>query len=389
MGKNQQNLSENNTKPLKILHVIGGMVRGGAENWLMSLLQNCDKSKLQMDICVTTTEKQIQDDDVLNLGCNLYSCPLHSKTKFEKSFKKLLIEKQYDVVHSHLWLFSGVIMKIACKCNVPVRITYSHTAKKNPPNISRFLYKIYMQHLISKYATHKLGCSSEAMPEVFGKNWEKQRNCKVLYCSINIEKYKPDALEMNKAYWGLKNDDIIVGHIGDFREAKNHTFFLDVAKELIKIRPEIKFYFAGADGGLQAQVEHKIQSLNLERSIIIGGIRSDVPELMKYLFDALLFPSAYEGMPLVLIEAFAAGLRTVCSDTITPEATDIYPEAFTRLSLGLTAADWATAVLDAVKKGKLTRQLSYDIVKQSHFSTEYSVKKLMSIYDYENRFTCQ
>jgi glycosyltransferase EpsF len=277
-------------------------------------------------------------------------------------------------------------MRIAYRCDVPIRITYSHTARKNPAGIRRFLYKKYMQYLIKKYSTHKLGCSSEAMPEVFGKNWKKQANCRVLYCSIETAKYKPDTEEISKKTWGFKDNDIIIGHIGDFREAKNHMFFLDVAKEIIGIRSEIKFYLVGADGGLQKQVERRIKELNLGRSVTIGGIRNDVPKLMKYLFDVLLFPSVYEGMPLVLVEAASTGLRTICSDVITPEATSVLPEAFVRLPLNDSPQKWANVVLDAIQKGRLERRYSYNIVKQSHFSAEYSIKQLMNIYDHDKRF---
>ena len=94
----------------------------------------------------------------------------------------------------------------------------------------------------------------------------------------------------------------------------------------------------------------------------------------------LLFPSVYEGMPLVLVEAASAGIRAVCSDAITPEATDVLPDSFTRLSLDLPPKEWAIAVVDAIKKGPIPREYSYKQVKESHFSVDYSLRGLMSIY---------
>jgi glycosyltransferase involved in cell wall biosynthesis len=127
-------------------------------------------------------------------------------------------------------------------------------------------------------------------------------------------------------------------------------------------------------------MEEKAERLGLGSRIIFAGVRDDVPQLLMYLFDVLLFPSVYEGMPLVLVEAASAGLRTVCSDVITPEATNVLPELFMRLSLDLPAKEWAVAVVDAIKKGPIPREYSYKRVKDSHFSVDYSLRELMSIY---------
>lgn len=114
--------------------------------------------------------------------------------------------------------------------------------------------------------------------------------------------------------------------------------------------------------------------------VVFAGVRDDAPQLLMNLFDVLLFPSVYEGMPLTLVEAAAAGLRTVCSDVITREATDVLPEAFTRLSLELGPQQWAVKVLETLAKRKLPREYAYNQVKASHFSVYHSLRELEKIY---------
>lgn len=374
------NVSNRKHKPVRVLHLIGGMVRGGAENWIMNLLHKADRSILEMDICVTTKEKQAHDDKVIALGSKIIHCELKPVLTFSKRLAQIIQDGHYDVIHSHLWLFSGLVLNVAHRCNVPVRIAYCHTTRSKPPSLYRTLYGWYMRRLISKYATHRLGCASEAVAALFGNKWQSMENSRVLYCSVDVDTYHPNQpCKISKSAFGLADDAIVVGHIGDFRPAKNHTFFLDIAAELVKLEPRAYFLFAG-DGELRQEMEKKAERLGLSSRVIFAGVREDVPQLLIHVFDVLLFPSVYEGMPLVLVEAASAGIRAVCSDAITPEATDVLPDSFTRLSLDLPPKEWAIAVVDAIKKGPIPREYSYKQVKESHFSVDYSLRELMSIY---------
>jgi len=177
----------------------------------------------------------------------------------------------------------------------------------------------------------------------------------------------------------LPPDAEVIGSVGNLRRAKNHVFFLDIAAELVKIRPEAYFFIAG-EGDLRPQLEAKAKSLAIENRVIFAGMRDDVPRLLMNVFDVLLFPSLYEGMPVTLVEAAAAGLPVVCSDNITTEATTVISELFTRLSLKSPAEVWAKAVDKSLTKGRIPHEKAYDIVKNSHFSVDYCLKELGKIY---------
>jgi len=365
----------------RVLHVVGRMHFGGVENWLMSLLRKADHTLLTIDFCVAKLQKGCYDDEIIALGGKILPCTLQPILLYQHRLSRLLKENRYDVVHSHGWLFSGLVLQAAHKCGVPVRIAHSHNTKgQHASSLYRTIYAAYMRYLIKKHATHFIGCSTQAAAALFGSDWQQCATAKVVYCSINVECFRPEQkIDVNKSSFGIPYNGVVIGHIGSFRKQKNHTFFIDIAAEIVKREPRAYFFFAG-DGPLRGEIEEKAKRLGLYDHMIFGGNRQDVPELLMNVYDILLFPSLYEGMPLTLVEAAAAGLRAVCSDTITPEATDVIPDAFTRLSLNSSVATWADKVLEIVKKGRLNHDLSYKIVSNSHFSVNYSLDELLKIY---------
>lgn len=365
----------------RVLHLVGGMQPGGAENWLMKLLRKADRNVLQMDFCVAMLQKGRYEEEIESLGSKIVRIPIKPFLTYQHRLARILRKNQYDVVHSHGWLFSGIVLKVANHCNVPIRIAYCHTTRDEyRASLYRKLYAGLMKHLIMKHATHCLACCSEAASTLFGPEWNSTDKCRLLYTSVDVEEFRPgQSPTVKKGDFGIPSDAVVIGHVGTFRLAKNHTFLLDIAAEIIK-RGERAFFVLAGDGELRTETEAKAQRLGITDRVVFVGTRDDVPQLMMHLFDVLLFPSVYEGMPLTLVEAAAAGLRVVCSDVITNEATDVLPEAFTRLSLDLGPEQWTAAVTNAIRKGRIQHDYAYDCVRRSHFSDEFSLRELMKVY---------
>lgn len=372
-------------KPCRVLHFIGCMSPGGAENWLMRLLRKADRNVLQMDFCVAKPQKGLYEEEIKSLGSRIIRCPLKPFLTYQHRLARILRENRYDVVHSHGWLFSGVTLKVAHRCKVPIRIAYSHTTRdKYSPTLYRKLYARLMKRLIMKHSTHCLGCCKAATAALFGNNWEEIDKCHLLYTSVDMEAFQPGQKPLiTKVNFGIPSDAVVIGHVGSFRLAKNHTFLLDIAAEIIKHHPKAWFFLAG-DGKLRKEAEAKAKRLGIGEKVIFAGNRKDVPQLLINLFDVLLFPSTYEGMPLALVEAAVVGLRVVCSDVISREASEPLPEAFTHLPLGLSAQQWAEKIIDVVEQGRISHEYAYNQVKNSHFATGYSLKELCKVYGCNN-----
>jgi glycosyltransferase involved in cell wall biosynthesis len=302
--------------------------------------------------------------------------------RYSTDLQKIFREGGYDAVHSHVWNFSGPVLKAAKNAGISVRVAHSHNTKsKYPLSIYRKIYSWWTRRMILKYATHCLGCSSEAAAALFGSKWLTNPKCRILYCSIDInlfsENRKPSVC---KTDLGFPEDVLVVGNVGNLRKQKNHTFFLDIAAEVIKEESRAYFFVAG-EGELRPELEAKAERLGIADHIVFAGVRNDVPDLLRAVFDAFLFPSLYEGMPLSMVEAAAAGLRVIYSDTITPEAATAIPELFTRVSLSDSAGTWAKAVLSSLRSGKLSQGKAYGLVLNSHFSPFYCLKELHKVYD--------
>lgn len=373
-------------KPRWVLHIIGCMSPGGVENWLMRLLRKADRNVLQMDFCVAKPQKGLYEEEIKSLGSKIIRCELKPFLTFQHRLARILRENQYDVVHSHGWLFSGITLKVAHHCNIPVRIAHSHTTgDKYPPTLYRKLYAWLMKRLIMKHSTHRIGCCKSAAVALFGSDWKNIDKCGVVYYCFDDEDFRPGQRpSTSKKDFGIPGDTVVIGHVGNFRLAKNHTFLLDIVAEIIKHQPKARLFLAG-DGELRKQTEVKAERLGISDKVIFAGARKDVPQLMMHLFDLLVFPSIYEGLPLTLFEAATTGLRVVCSDVITREVSEPLPEAFTYLPLSLSAEQWAQKINQVLAEGRIPHEYAYQKYKNSHFSLERSFRELSAYYGCQDR----
>jgi glycosyltransferase involved in cell wall biosynthesis len=157
-----------------------------------------------------------------------------------------------------------------------------------------------------------------------------------------------------------------MGHVGNFTLAKNHGFILQVARELFLRKPDSRLVLVG-DGRLRSDIEEQARMIGIADKIVFTGKRADVPRLMG-MMDVFLFPSLYEGLPLVVVEAQAAGLPIVIADSVSAE-TEFVSELFTWLSLSLPPAYWAEKCLELVgQKNCLAKLAPCQILEQSSFN---------------------
>jgi len=369
----------------RILHVVGGMSRAGAETWLMHVLRHIDRERFQMDFLVHTTQPCAYDDEICSLGSKVIPC-LHPSQPltYARSFKRILREYgPYDIVHSHVHHFSGYVLRIAKQAGVPVRIAHSHndtSSLQAEAGWARRLYLALTQQWILCYATLGLGCSVEAAADLFGADWKADPRWRVLYCGIDLTPFQNfvDRLAV-RAELGVPADAFVIGHIGRFVEQKNHVFLLDIAAEVAKREPRMYLLLVG-DGSLRPEIEQKVDWLGLSDRVIFAGIRPDVPRLMLGAMDVFVLPSLHEGLPLVLMEAQAAGLPCIFSDVVSEEA-DIAKPLMQRVALSQPTSKWAKAVLSIRNTSLyLNHREALKLVEQSSFNVWTSIKNLEKLY---------
>jgi glycosyltransferase involved in cell wall biosynthesis len=367
--------------PIKILHCLGTLDPGGVETWLLHLLKSLDTKRFQFDFCTFGVHEGLYAPQVEELGARVLRCPRSQNLwKFGRSFRKIIREGQYDVIHSHVHAFSGVLLRWARLGGVPVRIAHSHNSHDGKSNTTgRRAYRFLVRSWIRRHATHGLAASREAADDIF-LDWKNDSRVAILHCGIDLNGFR-GAVDRNlsRKKIGLPPGVAVVGHVGNFIPAKNHAFFLEIAAQVRKHRSDTHFLLIG-DGPCRAEIEARAGAMGFKENIHFLGTRTDVPTLLRTCVDVFVFPSLlWEGLPLAVVEAQAAGLRCVISNNITDEVV-IVPDQVVRLSLASGAAKWATATIEGVDRGKFHAQTAVEFMQQTDFTVEHGLSSLLDIY---------
>ncbi|QKQ71177.1 glycosyltransferase [Acinetobacter sp. 10FS3-1] len=307
----------------KVVHVLGAMNAGGVEAWLMTLLRNTDKGLINHEFIVHHKEKAFYDDEIYSLGSQIHYCqysanPFVYALNLFRAFKKI----NPDIVHSHVHAFSGLVLLVAYLCGIKNRISHCHSDTRLKEKNNSFIRKCYfsfMKFLISMFATTRIAVSSLAAENLYGIKWKTKKNCVVIPCGIDISKYDPKYKNVNmRKDFGLPDNAFVIGHVGRFEEPKNHRFLIDMFFELRKTNQKAYLVLVG-DGTLKAEIEKKVEDLDLTPYVIFTGLRKDVPVIMLSVFDVFVFPSLWEGLGLVAVEAQAANLLSIVSENVPVE----------------------------------------------------------------------
>ena len=329
--------------PIRVLHIVTTMNRGGLETMLMNYYRHIDRTKIQFDFLVHRDFEADYDSEILSLGGKIYHVsrlnPFNSSyfKELDIFFKK---HKEYKVVHVHQDCLSSIALKVAKQNNVPIRIAHSHNANQDR-NIKFLIKKHYMKS-IPKYSTELFACGKEAGDWMFrGEKYTVLKN------AIDKDNFTYNLDVRNRIRTELKlQKNIVIGHVGRFNPQKNHEYLIDIFHKVHQLDAHTKLMLIGK-GDLEEKIKEKVLTLGLKDDVLFLGNRSDVNELLQAM-DVFVFPSHYEGLPVTLVEAQAAGLPIVKSTSIS-EQCSITPN-ITSLPLNSDCTIWAQKILDICNK---------------------------------------
>jgi glycosyltransferase involved in cell wall biosynthesis len=377
-------------KSRRILQVVGSMDRGGIETWLMHVLRHINRDRFEVDFLVHSDHPGAYDPEIRALGSHVITCPGPERPwQYAYQFRRILEDHgPYDVVHSHVHQFSGFILRLARSVGVPCRIAHSHldaASAEAEASWSRQAYLGLMHHWLQRHATHGLCASRVAAADLFGERWQSDRRWRIHYCSIDLDPFFQPVVGNLRAELGLAADSQIVGHVGRLTPQKNHDFLLRFVAVALTQRPNLHLVLVG-QGELEPEIRQQIACLDAGLDTRIQGDlrsrihllppRSDIPDLLRQ-FNAFCFPSHYEGLPLTLIEAQAAGLPCLISSAITHEV-DIVPGLVQRLSLEDDLDLWADRLLCQLDRPRDATAIR--CVVQSPFNIRNGISRLEGLY---------
>jgi len=331
----------------RVLHVVGGMNRAGAETMLM------------------------------NLGRIFRIKNSNPISRTFKLFRLIKKESPFHAVHCHM-LFSNAFHVLAAYfANIKMRISHSHnTSDVNSNTFYGRVYQNASRIMIKRLSTHFIGCGDAASKFLFPNN----DKVKHLFNAIDVEEFSNNRIENRnflKKEFNLNGDTIVITQIGRISPVKNHEFTINFAEYLVQKGRKFIVVIAGS-GPLENKLLRIIKEKKLDDYIKFLGIRSDIPNILAGT-DVMIMPSYHEGFPVVLVESQATGVTSLISTNISPEV-DMGLKLVTLINLEDDFSIWETKFLEVLNQREVSSAERLEVLSNKGFNINESIKKLEHIY---------
>ena len=365
--------------PKRVLHVIGGMDRGGAESLLMNIYRNIDRERFQFDFLVHEERKCDFDDEIEQMGGRFYRLPRFCGCNYFQYANRchafFEAHQGYCAVHVHIGSSAALVIRAAKRYGL---YCIAHSHNTNPPmSMLQMGFKFFSwptRYLSDCY----LACSYQAGADRFGSEVVEGKRFAVLNNGIELSKYRFD--EKTRSEYrnklGLGKSDRALCHIGRFAQEKNHRFLMESFALAAELDPSLRLFLIGR-GPLEKEVASQVASLGIKDHVVFLGVRDDVPALLSGM-DGFVFPSTWEGLGIAALEAQASGLPCLLSPEL-PEIAFCTPEAKRMLTLD-NPSIWAEEMLLLPTCQYAERINGVDYVRESGFDVSETVSMLETLY---------
>ncbi len=383
-------------KAIRVLHVLGGVGLGGAESRIMDLYRQMDRDEIQFDFLVHSAvvkgsafaeweeeksdapvrKKQFYEDEIRAMGGRIFALPkfrVFNYFTYKKAVKSFFAaHNEFQVVQGHMTSTAAIYLPIAKRSGVPVTVAHARNAGvvKGPKGIAT---RFFRRGLAGK-ADILFACSKLAGEDVFGKEAVRQGRVKIIPNAIDVKRFVYDEGERRRMRDALGiADSLVLGHVGRFDYQKNHPYLLEVFAEVCRMRSDAVLLLLG-DGAARPAMEERCRELGIADRVRFLGNRKDT-EHYYLAMDVFLLPSFFEGLPGVLVEAQAAGLACIVSDTVTreAEATDLV----TWLSIDDPPERWADEV---IKRAAYARRDTGEEMRKAGFDVRTQAGRYTAFY---------
>lgn len=360
-------------KNIRVLQFPVAASKGGVTQYVLNLWKNIDRNKIQFDF-VTFSQYLDFESELINSGSRIYhmSCyPEQERQTFINEFNKIL-NHNYDVIELHTSYWKDIIVEqLAKKCGIKKIIIHAHSSGITANLSNEEIEKATRKHVaVRKQVTDALAtdfwaCSTKAAQWLFGGNIAVEK-IKIIHNAIDVKKFTFNKEVRKKIRQQLNwNDQFIIGNVGRLESVKNHTFIIELFKQVHDKNQNSKLLLVG-EGSLRESIEKKIGELDLENDVLLLGKRDDVEKWLQAM-DVFILPSFFEGLPIALVEAQCTGLKCIYSDNISDEV-KITDNA---IQLPIDSMnEWVKRIMEESSgyerrgKDKELTQLGYDISRQ-------------------------
>lgn len=354
---------------IRVLQVIGNMDIGGMESMLMNYYRAINRDKVQFDFLIFNTGKCFYETEIKKLGGKIFKItPRKSNPlKNRRELKSFFNTHHYDIVEIHQGITYLLPLKLAKKAHIKNIIAHNHGVDgKYKKGLYNFLRKNFILPYINRTANHFFACSNLILEDLFTEQTIKDKRYAIINNAISIEHYiyNKEKRQKIRNELNIKDHIKVIGHVGRFSYPKNQEFIMEIAKEL----PEYVFVLVGGGDS------QKLKELNLP-NVIFYGVSDDVASLMQA-FDVFILPSRWEGLPLVSIEAQAAGLPVLLSSNITKEAAVTSQVTFLPLKLNR----WVKTIQSTINSSNRNNKDALRSIALHGYDCKTEAQKLENIY---------
>ena len=363
------------SKPIHVGMIMGKWLGGGVESVVMNYYRHIDRTKIQFDFICDSDSTDIPYEEIEKLGGRVILIPPYQHIfKYNKELLKVFKENNYKIVHSNINTLSVFPLRIAKKANIPVRIAHSHSTS-NKKEWKKNTLKQVLRPLSKIYATEYFACTEHAGRWLFGNKTFNKGKVTVINNGIDLNNYiynetirKEKRDELN-----LKDNDLVIGHIGRFMKQKNHEFLIDIFNELYKENNNYKLMLIG-QGPLQDEMKQKVKDLGIEDAVMFLGQKNDANKYYQAM-DLFLFPSLYEGLGMVFVEAQSAALSSVASTEV-PVIAQVSDRAYF-IGIDQPIKIWTDKIKEVINQ---ERKVNIQRIKDAGYDIVTEVKKLEEYY---------
>lgn len=363
--------------PIRILHVLHSMNRGGAENALMNYYRHIDRTKVQFDFLLSDSKKCQFEDEILAMGGRVYRVPLLTMSNPFPYLRGVAhfysTHPEYKIVHSHTSSKSFFPLWIAKRKGVPVRISHSHNTQSES-GIRGSLRNV-LKVPLKLVATDWLSCGTQAAYWLYGKQAVQNNKVRVVKNVIESENYRLnyDVRSRIRKSIGVDENTFILGHVARFDMQKNHHFDVDILYELKKLYTNVRLLAVGL--GVKEGLSQYAKEKGVYGDIVFTGVVNNVWDYEQAM-DAFILPSFFEGLPLSIIEAQVSGLPCFTTEgTVSKECSVTDLVSYIRLEEGPKV--WAEKILASRQQERRDR---YDEIVLAGYDAETSAKELQEFY---------
>ena len=351
---------------------------GGIESFLHNVIMEMDISRLEIDIVAAQICESVFTASLKEKGVGFYELSGSQRKlgRNHKMFRQLLKERQYDVVH--LNIFQGLSLYyayLAKKAGVKVRIAHGHNSalRRSRTRWLKLALHNMAKSLLAENATDYWACSRLAAEFMFTP--KDLRKYEFIPNGIDVEKFRfnNEVRKQIRKDLGIE-DKLVIGNVGRLCYQKNQEYLLEVFAKLQTQRPDSVLLLVG-EGELKAELQQKAEKLGISDRVIFYGVTDKVEELLCAM-DIFAFPSRFEGLGIVVVEAQASGLLVICSDGVPSEA--VVTNLVQKVKLSGGTDFWAESISGF--KFDLNRSAFNEQVRKSGFAVEDVSGRIEKMY---------